>query len=82
MWPWIRIKITEDNIRNQAEIMSALDNLNTNITALRDEWSQFLIDLQNVLTNPNTEAAVQEAADLVAQQTNAIAAEDTAIKGG
>lgn len=61
--------------------MGALQNLNDNITALQAEWAKFLADLSVVLAGTNSEAAVQAAADLVAQQTTAIAGEDTTISG-
>jgi hypothetical protein len=74
------IRRLDQILEKQAESMSALSNLNDNITALQAEWAKFLVDLQSVLSQPNTDIAVQQAADLVATQTAAIAAEDTTIK--
>ncbi len=66
-------------LANQKAEMGALQNLNDNITALEAQWTKFLADLTTVLAGTNSEAAVQAAADLVAQQTAAIASEDTTI---
>lgn len=75
---WNR-QILNQILANQKAEMGALQNLNDNITALQAEWAKFLADLTTVLAGTNSEAAVQAAADLVAQQTAAIASEDTTI---
>lgn len=76
-WLW---RTLDQILAEQKEIMAAIDTLNANIAALQAEWTKFLADLTTVLagTGP-AEAQVQAAADLVAQQTAAIAGEDTTI---
>ena len=59
--------------------VSGLSDLNANLSALQAEWSQFLSDLTTALQNEDSDAAVEAAAQLVAQQTAAIAAEDAIV---
>jgi hypothetical protein len=66
-------------INDEENAMSGLTDLNTNIAALQAEWTQFLTDLNNALANEDSDAAVEAASQLVAQQTAAIAAEDAIV---
>jgi hypothetical protein len=59
--------------------MSGLTSLNANLVTLQSEWTTFLTDLTNVLANNDSDVAVQQAADLVAAQTSAIASEDAIV---
>ena len=59
--------------------MSGLTDLQTAITNMQAEWSQFLTDLTTALENQDSDAAVEAAAQLVNQQTQAIAAEDAVV---
>lgn len=61
--------------------MSGLTDLQAAITAMQNEWTQFLSDLTNVLQNNDSDAAVEQASQLVQQQTQAIQAEDATVTG-
>jgi hypothetical protein len=58
------------------KIMSGLTDLQANITAMQAEWTTFLSDLTTALGNEDSDAAVEAAAQLVAQQTTAMQAAD------
>jgi ribosomal 50S subunit-associated protein YjgA (DUF615 family) len=74
------IRAQLDRIEKQQENeVSGLTDLNTNIAALTAEWTTFLADLTTALGNTDSDAAVEAAAQLVAQQTAAIAAEDAIV---
>jgi hypothetical protein len=66
-------------IGNEEMIMSGLTDLQAAITAMQAEWSTFLADLTSALANEDSDAAVEAAAQLVQQQTQAIAAEDAIV---
>lgn len=61
---------------NQEKTVSGLTDLNANIAALQAEWTTFLADMTTALSNEDSDAAVEAAAQLVAQQTAALQAAD------
>jgi hypothetical protein len=63
-------------ISNQEMIMTGLTDLQANITAMQAEWTTFLADMTTALANEDPDAAVESAAQLVAQQTAAMQAAD------
>ena len=66
-------------LQKEGITMSGLTDLNANIAALQAEWTTFLADLTTALGNSDSDAAVESAAQLVAAQTAAIAAEDAVV---
>jgi hypothetical protein len=74
------IRAQLDRIEHQEENeVSGLTDLTTNVAALQAEWTTFLANLTTALGNTDSDAAVEAAAQLVAQQTAAIAAEDAIV---
>ena len=74
------IRAQLDRIEHQEENeVSGLTDLTTNLATLQAEWTTFLADLTTALGNTDSDAAVEAAAQLVAQQTAAIAAEDAIV---
>jgi hypothetical protein len=74
-------------LTNQENIMSGLTDLqdaNTAqaaaIAAMQAEWTTFLADVTAALSNADSDAAVESAAQLVAQQTAAISAQTAAMQ--
>jgi hypothetical protein len=61
---------------NQEKTVSGLTDLNANIAALQAEWTTFLADMTTALSNEDSDAAVEAAAQLVAQQTAALQSAD------
>ena len=66
-------------LNKEGILMSGLSDLNSNVAALQAEWTTFLADLTTALGNSDSDAAVEAAAQLVAAQTAAIAAEDAIV---
>jgi peptidoglycan hydrolase CwlO-like protein len=73
---------------NQEIQMSGLTDLQANVaaqgtalTALTAEWTTFLADMTEALSNEDSDAAVEAAAQLVAQQTQAITEQTAAMQG-
>lgn len=65
----------------QENQVSGLTDLNANIVALNQEWLTFLNDVTAALQNDDPDAAVEQAAALVAAQTQAIQTADATVTG-
>jgi hypothetical protein len=63
------------------KVASGLTDLNNNILALNQEWLTFLADVTAALQNDDPDAAVEQAAALVAAQTQAIQTADQTVTG-
>jgi heme oxygenase len=83
MFGWFKtLREILDEIRGfRREIMSGLTDLQAAIAQMQADWQTFLANLTAALSNEDSDAAVEAASQLVAQQDQAIQAENAVVTG-